>query len=210
MKKRVTTGWAAVGAVLSLCALIAVVYGLNSEPRFQADPSKVVTAAEEVLNCARTGDWESLGKILYGDPSLGEAPNRDSSVQNMIWYSYLESLQYSISESPNVTEAGVSLNVTINCLDISAVMDSLKETAPATMARKASQTDDESLIYDESHNYRDTFVTEVLRDATAQILQAEPQTTEREVTLQFVRSDGQWQAVPNDELLGLLTGFVSE
>ncbi len=208
--KRTVLCWASAGAVLSLCVLITVFCGLKSHPRFLASPSKVMNAAEEVLNCARAGDLGSLSKLLYGEPSLGNVQSRDSSAQSMIWYAYLESIQYSVSETIDATDTGVSLSVTVTCLDISTVIESLKDAAPALMAHKASQIDDESIIYDESHNYREAFVAEVLQDATEQILQKQPQTAEHEVTLQLVRSDEDWQVVPTDELLQLLTGFVSE
>lgn len=209
-RKRVTIGWASAGAVLSLCVLFAVIFGLNSKPRLLADPSKVMSAAEEVLDCARSGDLGSLEKMLFGEPILGDVPSRDSSAQSMIWYEYLDSIQYSLPAAPEVTDEGIFINVTVTCLDISAVTDALKDTAPDLMERKAATVGSEEEIYDADRNYRDSFVCEVLREAVSQILRKQPQTMKREITLQLVRSNGQWQVVPNEELLLLLSGFVSE
>lgn len=209
-RKKGTIGWSSAGAVLSLCVLIAVIYGLNSTPRLLADPSKVTSAAEKVLDCARTGDLESLEKMLFGEPSLGDVPSRDSSPQSMIWYEYLDSIQYSLPDALEVTDEGISINVTVTCLDISAVTDALNNTAPDLMERKAAAAGSEEEIYDTDHNYRESFVSEVLREAVSQILRMHPQTMERKITLQLVRSDGLWQVVPNEDLLQLLSGFVSD
>lgn len=209
-KKKAAAGWAAAGAVLSLCVLIAVIYGLNRDPQFLADPSKVTAAAEEVLDCACTGDLDTLEKMLYCEPSLGDVPNRDTSVQSMIWYAYLDSIRYSLPDTPEVTDEGISLNVSITCLDISAITEALKDTAPDLMAQEAAAAGSDEEIYDADHNYRESFISEVLQKAVSQILRRQPQTMEREITLQLVRSDRQWQVVPNEELLQLLSGFVSE
>lgn len=208
-KKRIIF-WAISGMVLSLCVLITVICGLNNPPKFLANPANVIKAAEEVLDCAHSGDLDALEQMLYGTPSLGDAPTMDDSAQSVIWYAYKESIQYSLSDTPEATDTGVSLDAKITCLDISAVMDALKTVAPALMAEKANQTDNEDEIYDESHNYRESFVSGILQEATTLILQNQPQTMEQEMTLQFVRQDGKWQIVPTEELVQLLTGFVSE
>lgn len=207
--KRSVILWLIAGAVVCLCTLGAVVYGVNSTPAVLVDPAAVTEAAEQVLACARSGDYDALGQMLYGAPDLGTRPEQSGDAESLIWSAYLDSIQYQLSDECSASGSGVALNVRITCLDISAVTDSLQTIAPELLAQKAEEMDTEEEIYDEEHNYREAFISEVLRSATAQVLAEQPRTMEREITLRLLRSNGHWQVVPTEELLQFLSGFVS-
>lgn len=202
--------WCVAGLILSLCTIGAAIYGINSSTAVLMDTSVVTAAAEEVLDCARTGDYEALGQLLYGAPDLGAVPEKEDTAESLIWYAFLDSIQYQPDAVCQADGACVTLDVSVTCLDISAVTASLQAIAPERMKQMAEEMDSNNDIYDEEHNFREEFVAEVLRSSTVQVLAEQPQTMERRITLQFIESDGRWQVVPTEALLQLLSGFVSE
>lgn len=205
--KRSVILWSIAGAILSLCTLAAVIYGINSTPKVLVDSEALAASAEEVLECARSGDYDALSQLLYGTPDLGACPEKAENAESMIWYAFLDSIDYQVSQECYASGSGVALDVRIRCLDISAVTASLQAIAPELLLQTAQQEED---IYDEQNNYRESFISEVLCAATAQVLAEEPQLLDRELTLTFTRSDGRWQVVPTESLLQLLSGYVSE
>lgn len=207
--KRATACWAIAGLLVSLCTLFVLRYGTTHGPAVLVDSGSVAEAADQVMACAASGDYEALENLLYGSPHLGEAPQKDDSAQGLIWKAYLDSIEYSFPDSCYAVDANMALDVCVTCLDISSVTDSLQEIAPGLMAKKAAQITDEKKVYDEAHNYREDFLAEVMAESAAQALGNQNQTMERTFTLQLVRSDGTWQVLPTEELLQFLSGFVS-
>lgn len=205
--KRSVILWSIAGAILSLCTLAAVIYGINSTPKVLVDSEALAASAEQVLECARSGDYDALSQLLYGTPDLGACPEKAENAESMIWYAFLDSIDYQVSQECYASGSGVALDIRIRCLDISAVTASLQAIAPELLLQTAQQEED---IYDEQNNYRESFISEVLCAATAQVLAEEPQLLDRELTLTFTRSDGRWQVVPTESLLQLLSGYVSE
>lgn len=208
--KRSVNLWLIAGVILSLCTLAAAVYGINNSTAVLVDSTVVIEAAEQTLECACSGDYDTLGQMLYGTPDLGACPEKSEDAESLIWYAFLDSIQYQVSEECYASGSGVALDVRVSCLDISAVTDSLQTIAPDLMIQIAEEKGSEGEIYDVERNYRESFIAEVLRSATAQVLAEQPQTMERELTLNLVRSNGGWQVVPTEALLHFLSGFVSE
>ena len=207
--KRATACWVIAGLLVSLCTLFVLRYGTTHGPAVLVDSQSVAEAADQVMACAASGDYEALEALLYGAPHLGEAPQKDASAQGMIWGAYLDSIQYSFPGSCYALDSNMALDVCVTCLDISSVTDSLQEIAPGLMAKKAAQITDESEVYNKDHSYREDFLSDVMAESAAQALKDNAQATERTFTLQLVRSDGIWQVVPSEELLQFLSGFIS-
>lgn len=200
--------WLIAGIVLSLCTLFTVVYGLNSSPVVLVDSAPVVEAAEQTLECARSGDYDALGRMLYGAPSLGQCPEKEDTAESKIWYAYLDSIQYQVAQEITPTASGVSLTAQITTLDIPAVSASLQEIVSDLLPKMAK--DSKEKVYDAEHKYTDAFVAEVLNTAADQVLSGQVPTVQREITLELTRSGGSWQVVPTQQLQQFLSGFVSE
>ena len=202
--------WAAAGLILAIATLSTAIYGTRSVPSVRMDQSVVLEAAEEVLSCAKSGDYAALSQLLYGNPELGESPEKTDEATSMIWQAYLDSLSWKLADNCTPTDTGLKVDVTLHCMDISAVTASLQTVAPARMTQLAKEKTTEEEIYDKDRNYLPEFVAEVLRSATAEVLAQPVQTVERTMTLQLVRAGGSWQVVPTEELMHFLSGFVTE
>lgn len=200
--------WLIAGIVLSLCTLFTVVYGLNSSPVVLVDSASVVEAAEQTLECVRSGDYDALGQMLYGAPNLGQCPEKEDTAESKIWYAYLDSIVYQISDEITPTASGVSLTAQVTTLDIPAVSASLQEIVPDLLPKMAK--DSKEKVYDAEHKYTDAFVAEVLNTAADQVLSGRIPAAQREITLELVRFGGSWQVVPTQQLQQFLSGSVSE
>lgn len=207
--KRPVILWGLAGALLSLCTLAVILWGLNSTPVLLVDASAVHTAAEYTLGCFRGGDYEALEQQLYGAPDLGDYPEDTQTPEGILWNAYRESLDYQISGECVPSGNGLAVTVQVRYLDIPAVTQTLQDMVPALLEQTASEKD-KSEVYDENRQYREAFLEEVLAAATEQSLSADRPMLEQEITLQLLRSEGGWKVVPTDALYRLLSGFVGE
>lgn len=202
--------WSVAGIILSLLTLITAVLGINSTPKVLMDSEVVIAAAGNTLDCVRSGDYAALEQLLYGTPKLGQLPEKSDDVQSRLMYMYLESIHYELADECRSSGEGVALDARIQCLDIASVSEALQAIVPELMQQVADELGDENAIYDKEHNYQDSFLNEVLGRAMDQVLSENPHTIERELTLQFARSDAGWQVVPDQTFVPLLSGFISE
>ena len=202
--------WALAGVVLSLLTLAVTVIGINSSPVVLVKSAVVTEAAGQTLDCVRSGDYDALGQMLHGAPNLGDAPEKNNNAESMLYYAFLDSLRYQVSQEFIATDSGISVDVRIQCMDISAVSESLQAIVPDLMNQIANEKGDEKLVYDEQNNYRDDFIAEVLRTATTQVLNESVPTMERDLTLEPIQSKNGWQVVPTESFLQLLSGYVSQ
>ena len=202
--------WGIAGILLSLLTIIAAVTGIHSSPVLLMDTDVIVQAAEQTLDCVKTGDYEALETMLYGAPALGQLPEKDEAMQSRILYTYLDSIHYDVADTCQVSGDGISLSVQIQCMDISSVSAALQEIVPDLMQQVADEYGDEARIYDADHNYQNAFLEDVLSRALDQVLADNPHTTQKDLILQFARSQDGWKVVADPAFVQLLTGFISE
>ena len=208
--KRSVCLWAIAGIILALLTLVIILMGINSTPAIAMEPQVLVDAAAQTLDCVRTGDYDALGQMLYGAPNLGDSPKDTDDLESMILMTFLQSIRYQIIPDFRASDSGISLDVQITCMDIPALSSAMQEIVPDLMNQIANEKGDESLVYDENHNYLDSFLTEVLYTAAQQILADDPQTMDTVLTLELVQSNGRWQVVPTNDFVQLLCGYVSQ
>jgi hypothetical protein len=202
--------WGIAGILLSLLTIIAAVTGIHSNPVLLMDTDVIVQAAEQTLDCVKTGNYEALETMLYGTPALGQLPEKDEATQSRILYTYLDSIRYELADTCQVSGNGISLSVQIQCMDISSVSAALQEIVPDLMQQVADEYGDEARIYDADHNYQNAFLEDVLSRALDQVLADNPHTTQKDLILQFARSQDGWKVVADPTFVQLLTGFISE
>lgn len=207
--KRPVMLWGLAGVILSLCTLVAIIFGMTSSPALLVDSAAVNATAEYTLGCFRGGDYEALEAQLYGNPDLGTYPEDANTPEGMIWKAYRESLNYQVLGECFPSGNGLALTLRVQHLDIPAVTQSLQDMVPELLEQTAAEKD-KTEVYDENRQYREAFLAEVLAAATAQSLSGDQPVTEREITLELLRSEGCWKILPTDTLHQLLSGFTLE
>lgn len=201
--KRALAAWLLAGVMVSLVTLAFVAFGVNHGPVVLVDEGEVRQAAERTLECARTGDFDALADMLYGAPELGDFPE---GAQGLMLQAYLQSIQYALPEHCRAAGDALALDVSITCLDLDAVTQAMQIAAPRLLTQLAEQEKD---AYDQSHVYREDFLSDALPEVAAQVLAGATQTADREVTLCLRRTRAGWQVEADEALTQLLTGFVS-
>ena len=209
MKRRTLTAllWMALGLLIGLLVLAILISGLKQPPRLLVDDAVFHSEAEALMASLRAGDYEKARGLLSGTPDLGQPPRPDTP-EGLLWQAYTDSIRYECAPHCECTGSQVTLEMTLQCLDISSVTDELQQTAQTLLQERAAQLQDESLIYDGEHNYLDSFLTPILMDAAAQALEENGRPMERKLELVFTRQDGTWKIVPTQELQQLLSGYV--
>lgn len=202
--------WTAAGILLALLTVVFIVYGLSGAPVVAVSSAAAQEEAAQVMDTLIRGDRAALSGMLYGNPRLDPLPEDASSAERLIWERYLDSFNYHFEDAVTATDNGISIEMTLRCLDIPALMEVLKTTTPTLLNQKAQALGDESLIYDSEQNYRPEFLDAVLQEAVKTSLDAQPETREHRIILEFRRWNGQWKLVPSEEVQDLLTGFLAE
>lgn len=180
--------WCIVSLAAVFCIAAAIVDGFTGKTICLADPAVLTEPAEEALECAKTGDFTKLRRMLSGSPQLGKPFGEEGTAEDLLWKAYLESIQYRFPGTYTPSGEFLELDVQIDCLDLSAVT--------AKMGRP---------VLNPGQSREDA-----LREAAAQVLSDTPPTMTRQLRLQLVRSESGWQVVLNQPLRQLLSGFVAE
>lgn len=97
----------------------------------------------------------------------------------------------------------------IRYLDVPSTIEGLGIYAQALLSQRIAAAEDSTEIYDENNNFREELVTEILRDATVQVLEDNKKYQEQTIPLYMVFDEGEWWVMPDADLLNVLSGSIS-
>lgn len=177
------------GLVLSLLVFLVVFTGLKGNVTV-TDPEGIYRSAEKLLQSVQSGDWEMLNNITEDHPGVQPHTGAEGTAERLIWNAYQESLQWSFADGFEIDGPQITLDVSVTCLDISGFTRNLTGIL-------AESTDEDQ---------REAALSSAVLDS----LEGELPTVQRTIQLRFVRREGQWQIVPNQALLALLSGFTAK
>ena len=173
--------WFTAGLLFCLLIFLTVFRGLAGKV-LVTDPEGIPKAADRLMHCIHSGDWETLEEIVSGNPPLAPVQEAEGSAEDLLWEAYRKTLQWSCTESFTTDGSCVIQPITVTCLDI------------AGAAKAAANLSEDSGL--------------LQAEAIAQILGEAPPMLTREIQLTFLREKGQWLLVPDRALLTLLSGFT--
>ncbi len=179
--------WTIAGLMLSLAVLLVVLSGLSGQI-FITDAHGITEAADDVMDSIQNGDWEQLNALLAADEELILQTGEDGTVERLIWTAYQDSLQWCCADSYEIQGSNVTQKITVTCLDIAELSEKMMVILPQLL----------------EHSERE----QALMAAAEQALESEPPVMQKEITMTFVRNNGQWKVVSNSALLALLSGFT--
>ena len=195
------------GAVLLCGSILLCLLCAKASPLMLGTPQNALDVTEAFAQALRAGDPASAGALLSGQPRLTCLPEEDSMTV-LLWDAYTSSLQIEFQEGLTVSDSGCSRNFTVTALDIPALMEQLKEAAPALLAEEAALIG-EDFAFGEDNHYRQDFVTEVVYRGTETLLKNSLPTVSREFRLELVMQKNGWQILPDQPLLDLLCGKIT-
>lgn len=206
MKKNLSNVLLILGMVLAIIAVMLAFTAKDNEPRLMQNPTDALKRADEMMTKICAGDYPGASGLMYGQPSLGAAPEGGSLAVELLWTAYLDSLEYDISEKCYVVETGVAVDVTVRMLDIPAVIRSMEWFAQDLLGKRVAAAEDMSEIYDEDNNFRQEVMDKILRDAAVQALADNPAHKEQVITLHLIHDQGKWWVMPDAGLQNILSG----
>jgi len=179
--------WITAGLLMSLAVLLVVLNGLSGQ-MWITDSQGIPVAADAVMNCIQTGNWDHLQTLVADNPELFPSTGEEGSVDHMIWTAYQQSLQWHCADEFQIRGSHIEQNLTVSCLDISALIREMTEIHPELPSDLSEE--------------------QALLAAAEQILKSDMPIMSKTITLTFTREAGQWKMIPNNSLLALLSGFT--
>ena len=186
--KNSTVLWFILSFVFLLGTVTAISVGLTGRAITLVDASVLEESSRQMLECARSGDFDALGEMLYGSPRLGTPCGDGNGAEDVLWNAYLRSIQYQFPGTYTQSGGSMELDTQIDCLDLAAVLERMN--ALTTDSGDSAEA--------------------ALRDTAARVLAESAPTMHRELKLTLVRGERGWQVVPTPQLQQLLSGFLTE
>ena len=212
MKKRKTgliSGFfGLLGISFAILGIFLALTNTNSEPVLVEQPQAAMNQVQTMLDALCEGDYDTVSGCLYGTPDLGLDRVPQDAVGQLFWQALAGSYSYELQGDFHATESGVSVNATIQALDLNSVTANLRQRAQDILEEKIEQAENTSEIYDSNNEYREDFVMGALYDAALVALEEDAATTSWDMTLNLIYKDGQWWITPDEALLQAISGGV--
>ena len=201
--------FAVAGTVLLVASVGLCLLSLTAPVRMTEVPAGAVECSEALGSAIEAGDFASVGNLLYGQPDLGVERLPETAEGQLIWDAFCYSLSFEFRGDCYATDSGIARDAVITTLDIPSVTEKLGQRAHALLTSRVENAEDMTELYDETNNFRQELVAEVLEQALEQGLRQDSGTVTREVTLTLVSREGKWWVVPDQNLLTALTGGLA-
>jgi len=154
-------------------------------------------------------DLQTLSDLTAGNPEYTAEAEPDSELADYLWKAYTQSISYEFYGDCYGTASGISRDVKVTVLDISGVLQKLKDRSYDLLAQQAAETDAD-LVFEENGQYREEFAMGVLRDGVEAILEEGSITKSMDLTLELTCRDGRWYVLPSQAVTNILTGSIGK
>lgn len=198
------------GLVLMVTTAGLCFASLDAQPRGDV-PQEAITCAAKTLLAISEGDFATAAEQMYGQPDLGVGEELSEEAA-AVWALFCEGITCTISNDPSdyyVSGSGFAVDAQITVPQIPSLTDSLLDHARELMNQRIAAAEEMAEIYDDSGNFRQDVVEDVLAQAMTLTLSEEPETMTLPTTLRLIRENGRWWAVPDDNLMKALSGGLA-
>ena len=183
-------------AVLTLCT---VRYAMSAEPEILESPTAAATASQ-FLDAVCRGNDDTASALLYGNAS---------PAAKQLWQAYRGSLEYSFAGKCYATNSGVAMDITLQSLDIPALLGSLESRVQTLLDQKTNSAKGSDQLFDNDGNLRAEEAEEILSDALLLALGRQMPLKEQTITLSLTYDGGSWWVLPEGDVLSILSGSFS-
>lgn len=206
--KILSAAFAAIGVFAAAVAVSLSFMNMNTEPVLLTPPEEAEHQVVAVMDAVCAGDYDQVSALLLGNPSLGVDREPDDAVGALIWDAFTSSMSYELVGECYATDDGLAQNVTLTCLDITSVTANLRDRSQTLLEERVATAEDTSEIYDDSYEYKEEFVMDVLYDAAVQALEEDAQEMTVELMLNLAYRDGHWWVIADNTLLDAISGGI--
>ena len=209
-KQRISTYFFSVLTLFfSASAVVAAVFFRDAKPVLLLDTEEVSKQVCILMDAVCSGNFEQAEELLYGNPSLGTDRAPADYVGEMIWQSYINSLDYQLVGDVYATDAGIAQDVKIISMEIPTAVEQVGNRAQTLLNEKIRTAEDVSELYDQNNEYREELVNDILEEAVRQALEEDVRYSYRIVTLRLIYSRDRWQVVADQNLLQAISGGIA-
>ena len=208
IKKILSVIFVLIGIAAAVVAVNMGITNRNADPVLLATPEAASQQVTGLMEAVCSGDFATASTYLQGQPGLGVDREATDEVGILIWEAFCDSMSYELVGECYATEAGLSQNVTLTCLDVTSVTAVLKERSQALLEQRVDEAENLEDVYDENLQYREDFVMDVLYDAAVMALEKDAKIMTTELTLNLSFQNEQWWIAADRELLDAISGGI--
>ncbi len=179
---------------------------LNARVTMPQAPEGATACSDALREAVNAGDYEAMSQVLFGQPDLGVHGKPENLKTLLVWDAFLGSLSLEYKGACYATDSGVARDAVVRGLNLSAMTGALDRQAHALLTARVEEAETMAELYDETNNFREDLVEEVLQEALIRCLSEDVSRGEQEITVKLICRDGQWWAVPDSALLDMLSG----
>lgn len=192
MRKLFSGFFAVLGGVLMAVTVVLCLLCLNAKPKILEFPQQASTLVQSFAAAIDQGDLAQAGQCVYGQPDLTAGALWEDEAKNQIWQAYCASLRCSPSQKPQATDEGIEWAVTMERLDLDALMTGWQDQTNASLSTQETEASPDP--------------RQALTDGLSLALAQERATVSQTLTLHLIYRDDQWWISPDAALLQLLSG----
>ena len=208
IKKILSVIFVIVGIAAAVTAVNMGMTNKDADPVLLAPPEAATQQVTGLMDAVCSGDFDAASTYLQGQPNLGVDREASDEVGVLIWEAFCDSMSYELVGECYATEAGLSQNVTLTCMDVTSVTAVLKARSQTLLEQRVAEAENLEDVYDEKLQYREDFVMDVLYDAAVIALEEDAKTVTTELTLNLSYQNEQWWIAADRELLDAISGGI--
>ena len=171
-------------------------------------PRQVRDCGDELVALLNEGELNNLPGKLYGRPHLGtDGPMTGEAAA--VWEIFQDGISCELVSDYYVSGSSFAVEAVITVPDIESISDTVTEHARAMLDEKIAVAEKMAELYDESGEFRQDLIDEIMAQAVALSFAEEPETLTFETTIGFVYESNQWYAVPDQAFYRALAGGLA-
>ena len=186
-----------------------VIHCRDNLPVLAAEPAEASDLVPVFMDALCDGAFSQVESLLYGQPDLGMDKAADTLVGQMLWDAYGDSLDYKLMGDLYATSTGLAQNVKVIGIETASAMKNLGQRVEILLKQGVEEAESVSEIYDEGNSYKQSFVDEIMEEATRQALEEDVQYTYQILPVQLIYREGQWWISPDQALLNVICGSIT-
>ena len=208
IKKILSVIFIVVGIAAAVTAVNMGMSNKDADPVLLAPPEAATHQVTGLMDAVCRGDFTAASTYLQGQPNLGVDREATDEVGILIWEAFCDSMSYELVGECYATEAGLSQNVKLTCMDVTSVTAVLKDRSQALLEQRVEEAENLEDVYDDKLQYREDFVMDVLYDAAEMALKEDAKMITTELTLNLSYQNEQWWIAADRELLDAISGGI--
>lgn len=201
--------FAVLGIVLMLGTAILCFTSMDANVKVLETPTGAVECADQLISAIDSGDLAGAAALMYGQPDLGAEGVPTDSVSALLWDTFRKEMRCEAVGKLQLQGADFACSATVTVVDIPALTMSVQTRAKAILEQKVAQATDMAQLYDAQNNFRQELIDQVMQEALNQAMGQDLGYVTQNVTFRVVFQDGQWWAVPDQNLLSALSGGLA-